>query len=103
MHQRKLVVMEDDDEKRTMSWGEADDGLTYVRETTMGTVTEFAYGERFWETTFFFRPTKVYNLDDVADRVATSGDDCFLCDIADALEFWGIPYEREDRTRPFVV
>lgn len=46
MHQRKLVVMEDDDEKRTMSWGEADDGLTYVRETTMGTVTEFAYGER---------------------------------------------------------
>ena len=94
MHQRKLVVMEDDDEKRTMSWGEADDGLTYVRETTMGTVTEFAYGERFWETTFFFRPTKAYNLDDVADRVATSGDDYFLCDIADALEFWGIPYER---------
>lgn len=45
MHQRKLVAMEDDDEKRTMSWGEADD----------------------------------------------------------ALEFWGIPYEREDRTRPFVV
>lgn len=103
MHQRKLVVMEDDDEKRTMSRGEADDGLAYVRETTMGTVTEFAYGERFWETTFFFRPTKAYNLDDVADRVATSGDDCFLCDIADALEFWGIPYEREDRTRPFVV
>lgn len=30
MHQRKLVVMEDDDEKRTMSWGEADDGLAYV-------------------------------------------------------------------------
>lgn len=42
MHQRKLVVMEDDDEKRTMSWGEADDGLAYVRETTMDTVTEFA-------------------------------------------------------------
>ena len=72
MHQRKLVVMEDDDEKRTMSWGEADDALAYVRETTMG----------------------AYNLDDVADRVATSGDDYFLCDIADALEFWGIPYER---------
>ena len=33
-------------------------------------------------------------LDDVADRVATSGDECFLCDITDALEFWGIPYER---------
>ena len=40
---------------------------------------------------------------EVADRVATSGDECFLCDITDALEFWGIPYEREDRTRPFAV
>lgn len=83
MHQRKLVVMENDDEKRTMSWGEAEDSLAYVRETTMGTVTEFAYGERFWETTFFFRPTNTYNLDDVADRVAKSGSDCFLCDIAE--------------------
>ncbi len=61
--------------------------IAYVRETTMGTVTEFAYGERICLTTFFFRPTKTYNLDDVADRVATSGDDRFLCDIADALEF----------------
>ena len=103
MRQIKLVVMEDTDEKRMMPWGEADDGLAYVRETTMGTVAEFAYAERFWETTFFFRPTKTYNLDDVADRVAMSGDDRFLCDIADALEFWGIPYKREDRTRPFVV
>lgn len=103
MRQKKMAVMDDTEEKRTLSWGETDDGLAYVRETTMGTVTEFAYGERFWETTFFFRPTKTYNLDDVADRVATSGDDCFLCDIADALEFWGSPYKREDRTYPFVV
>ena len=69
----------------------------------MGTVTEFAYGERFWETTFSFRPTNTYNLGDVANRVAKSGSDRFLCDIADALEFWGIPQESEDRTRPYVV
>lgn len=39
MHQVNLVVMKDD-EKRTMPWGEADNGLAYVRETTMGVLVE---------------------------------------------------------------
>jgi hypothetical protein len=39
MRQKNLVVMEGTDEKRTMSWGEADDGLAYVRETIASCAT----------------------------------------------------------------
>ncbi|MCI6547403.1 MAG: hypothetical protein MR415_02005 [Coriobacteriaceae bacterium] len=99
MREEKTVVMEDGAEKRTLSWGELEDGIAYARETSEGDVTDFAFGAKRRQTTFVFLPTSDYNLDDVENRIETSGGDCFICDFADALEFWGIPYKREDKIK----
>lgn len=99
MREEKAVVMEDGAEKRTLSWGELEDGTAYVRETSEGEVTGFAFGAEGRQTTFTFRPTRDYSLEDVENRIETSDGDCFICDFADALEFWGIPYTREDKIK----
>ena len=99
MREVKKVVMEDGAERRTLSWGEFEDGTAYVRETSESDVTGFAFGAEERRTTFTFQPTSDYNLDDVETRIETSDGDCFICDFADALEFWDIPYTREDKIR----
>ena len=44
MREVKKVVMEDGAERRTLSWGEFEDGTAYVRETSESDVTGFAFG-----------------------------------------------------------
>jgi hypothetical protein len=103
MREEKTVVMEDGAETRSLSWGELEDGIAYIRETSEGDVTGFAYGAKRRQTTFMFWPTNDYNLDDVENRIKTSDGDCFIGDFADALEFWGIPYKREDKVKRLVA
>ena len=103
MREEKTVVKEDGAEKRVLSWGELEDGIAYLRETSEGDVTGFVYSAKRRQTTFMFRPTGDYNLDDVENRIETSDGDCFVCDFADALELWGVPYKREDKIKRFVA
>ena len=91
------------DEIRTLEWGERDDGTAYVRETCAGDLTEFAFDASVHETEITFRPEADYGLADVADRVETAGDDCFITDFAEALELWEVPFSEKVRDTPLVV
>ena len=84
-------------ETRTMEYGRLDTGEAYVTETGRGDITEFCYDAPARETTLRFRENEQYSLEDVADTLREHGDEVYLGDIADALDFWGVAYERDER------
>lgn len=100
MTEEKTMVMESGTECRTLTWGTKPDGKAYVREASRGELTETILGAAERTTTITFEPTADYSLDDVADTVETQADDCFITDFEDALNLWGIPYTRDERTVP---
>jgi hypothetical protein len=83
-------------ETRTMEYGHLDTGEAYVTETGRGDITEFCYEAPARETTLRFRESEDYSLEDVADTLREH-DDVYLGDIAEALDFWGVAYERDER------
>lgn len=83
-------------ETRTIRVGRLNKGEAYVTETGRGDITQFVYGAPAREATIRFRETEEYSLDDVADTLREH-DDVYLSDIADALDFWGVAYERDER------
>lgn len=84
-------------ETRTLNYGHTGAGEAYVTETGRGDITEFCYDAPARETTLRFRENEDYSLTDVADTLHEHGDDVYLSDIADALDFWGVAYERDER------
>lgn len=103
MQHEKTVTMEDGTERRTLAFGQDEDGTVCVSEASVGDLTEFAFGAAERVTTLRFRPTDDYGLADVENRIETSGGDCFVSDFEDALALWGVPYTREETLRPLVA
>lgn len=103
MRHEKAVTMEDGAERRTLAFGENEDGTIYVSEASEGDLNEFAFGAAERVTTLRFRPTEDYGLADVENRIETSDDDCFVSDFEDALALWGVSYTREKTLRPLVA
>lgn len=97
MQDEKTVVMESGKENRTLSWGVTPDGKAYVRETSKGDLTEMMFDASERETTITFNQTSDYSRIDVADTVKGHADDCFITDFEDALTFWGVPYEKDEK------
>lgn len=90
-------------ETRTIEWGAKEDGTVFVAEKSRGDLTKLAYEAAEHLQILVFTPTNDYSLEDIADRVMTSGDDCFIGDFEDALRLWGIPFTREEKVVPLVA
>ena len=71
-----------------------------MRETGRGDITQFCYDAPARETTIRFRETEEYSLEDVADTLREHSDDVFIGDIAEALDFWGVAYEKNEKSGP---
>lgn len=84
-------------ETRTLEFGHIETGEAYVRETGRGDITQFCYDAPAHETTISFRETEDYSLEDVADTLRWHADDVFIGDIAEALDFWGVAYEKDEK------
>lgn len=97
MGERNVYAFRNGAETRTMEYGHLDTGEAYVTETGRGDITEFCYDAPARETTLRFRESEEYSLEDVAHTLREHGDDVYLGDIADALDFWGVAYERDER------
>lgn len=97
MEKRNFYTFVDDAETRTMEVGYLDTGEAYVRETGRGDITQFCYDAPARETTITFRETEDYSLEDVADTLRRDAGDLFIGDIAEALDFWGVAYEKDEK------
>lgn len=97
MKNRNAHTFRNGAETRTLEFGHLDTGEAYVRETGRGDITQFCYDAPARETTIRFRKTEDYSLEDVADTLRRHADDVYIGDIADALTFWGVPYEKDEK------
>lgn len=97
MEKRNVYTFVDGAETRTLELGRLETGEAYVRETGMGDITQFCYDVPARETTIRFRETEEYSLEDVADTLREQPDDVFIGDIAEALDFWGVAYEKDEK------
>lgn len=97
MEERNVYTFVDGAETRTLEFGRLEIGTTYVRETGRGDITQFCYDAPARETTIRFRETEEYSLEDVADTLREHADDVFVGDIAEALDFWGVAYEKDEK------
>lgn len=68
-----------------------------MRETGRGDITQFCYDVPARENTIRFRETEEYSLEDVADTLREHSDDVFIGDIVEALDFWGVAYEKDEK------
>lgn len=100
MGSRRTMECDRGEERRSISWGEAPDGLVWVRETSSGPETRVSFGAAWRETVVTFRPTDLYGIADVDHAADSAGDDLFIGDIEDALSLWGVQYRREARMGP---
>lgn len=97
MEERNVHTFRNGAETRTLEFGHLETGEAYVRETGRGDITQFCYDAPARETTIRFRETEDYSLEDVADTLDRHADDVYIDDIADALTFWGVPYEKDEK------
>jgi hypothetical protein len=97
MDERNAYTFRNGAETRTLEFGRFETGEAYVRETGRGDITQFCYDAPARETTIRFRETEGYSLEDVADTLGRHADDVYIGDIADALTFWGVPYETDEK------
>lgn len=88
MENRNVHTFRNGAETRTLEFGHLDTGEAYVRETGRGDITQFCYDVPAHETTISFRENEDYSLEDVADTLDRH---------ADALTFWGVPYEKDEK------
>ncbi len=96
MERQNVCVFRSCSETRTIEYGHLNSGDAYVRETGRGDITWFCYDAPARETTVRFHKTENYSLEDVADTLRRHAD-VFIGDITDALDFWGVAYEKEER------
>jgi hypothetical protein len=97
MEERKVHTFRNGAETRTLEFGHLETGEAYVTETGRGDITQFCYDAPAHETTIRFRETENYSLEDVADTLRRHADDVYIGDIAEALTFWGVPYEKDEK------
>lgn len=97
MEKRTVYTFRNGAETRTLEFGHLKAGEAYVMETGRGDITEFCYDAPARETTIRFYETEGYSLEDVADTLRRHTDDVYIGDIAEALEFWGVAYEMDEK------
>lgn len=97
MDERNVYTFRNGAETRKLEFGRLETGEAYVMETGRGDITQFCYDAPAHETTIRFRETEDYSLEDVADTLGRHGEDVYIADIADALTFWGVPYEKDEK------
>lgn len=97
MEERNVYTFRNGAETRTLEFGRLETGEAYARETGRGDITQFCYDAPARETTIRFRETEDYSLEDVADTLDRHADDVYIGDIAEALTFWGVPYETDEK------
>lgn len=97
MEERDVYTFVDGAETRTLEFGRLDTGEAYVRETGRGDITQFCYDSPAREATIRFREAEEYSLGDVADTLREHSGDVFIGDIAEALDFWGVAYEKDEK------
>lgn len=97
MENRSVHTFRNGAETRTMELGHFETGEAYVSETGRGDITQFCYDAPARETTIRFRETEDYSLEDVADTLDRHADNVYIGDIAEALTFWGVPYETDEK------
>lgn len=97
MENRNVYMFRNGAETRTMEFGHLETGEAYVREAGRGDITQFCYDASARETSIRFRETEEYSLEDVADTLREHSDDVFIGDIAEALDFWGVAYEKDEK------
>lgn len=97
MGNRNVHTFRNGAETRTLEFERLETGEVYVRETGRGDITQFCYDAPARETTISFRETEDYSIEDVADTLGRHADDVYIGDIADALTFWGVPYEKDEK------
>lgn len=80
-----------------MEFGHLDTGEAFVKETGRGDITQFRYDAPARETTIRFRETEEYSFEDVADTLRDHSGEVFIGDLAEALDFWEIAYEKDEK------
>lgn len=97
MEKRTVYTFRNGAETRKLEFGHLNVGEAYVMETGRGDITEFCYDAPARETTIRFYETEDYSLEDVDDTLRRHTDDVYIGDIAEALEFWGVAYEMDEK------
>ena len=97
MENRKVHTFRNGAETRMLEFGRLDTGEAFVKETGRGDITQFCYDAPAHETTISFRETEDYSLEDVVDTLSRNADDVYIGDFAEALTFWGVPYEKDEK------
>lgn len=97
MGNRNVHTFRNGAETRTLEYGHLETGEAYVRETGRGDITQSCYGASAHETTISFRESEDYSLEDVADTLRRHADDVYIGNIAEALTFWGVPHEKDEK------
>ena len=97
MEERNVYTFVNGAETRTLEFGHLNTGEAYVKETGRGDITQFCYDAPARETTIKFSEAEECSLEDVADTLRRHTDDVYIGDIAEALEFWGVVYEMDEK------
>lgn len=97
MEERSSYTFSGDAEVRTLEFGLLETGDAYVRETSRGEITRYCYEAPAREITVIFREAEEYSLEDAADTLCKRADDVFIGDIVEALDFWGVAYEKNEK------
>ena len=97
MENKNIYMFRNGAETRMLEFGHLGTGEVYVKETGRGDITQFCYDAPARETTIRFRETEDYSLEDVADTLRRHADDVYVGDIAEALTFWGVSYEMDEK------
>lgn len=90
-----VFSLDDGEEVRLVFLGYNPDGSVYVRQISEGETTAFCYGSDRHTELVTFRPTKEFDLADVADDIERRGSDFYIDDLTDSLELWEVPYSRQ--------
>ena len=100
MEKRNVYTFVDGAETTTMEFGRLDTGGGLREGDRQGRHHPVLLRRPARETTIRFRETEEYSLEDVADTLREHSDDVFIGDIAKALDFWGVAYEKNEKSGP---
>ena len=83
-----------DEETRVIGCEKMEDGRVRVYQMSEGDTTQFVYDSTVHKTEIRFTPTEMYGLADVIDIIREWGDDVYITDICDSLNFWEVQFDR---------
>lgn len=97
MDERNVYMFRNGAETRILEFGRLETGEAYVRETGRGDITQFCYDAPARKTTIRFREAEEYSFEEVADTLREHSDEVFIGDLAEALDFWEVAYEKDEK------